>query len=81
MATKKISLGLDADDFNIENIVVNNANSYPAITSGQIVTTLNINEFAVAALQSLDWNAIGTSPDEAAKLAWRMAEAMVRNQP
>jgi len=38
-------------------------------------------EFAVAALESLDWNAIGMSVDQAAKLCWGMAEAMVRNKP
>lgn len=39
------------------------------------------NRFAEAALKSLDWNQIGMGVDQAAKLCWSMAEAMVRNKP
>jgi len=35
----------------------------------------------VAALHSVDWNQIGMGVDQAAKLCWSMAEAMVRNKP
>jgi phage gp36-like protein len=38
-------------------------------------------EFAIAALQSVDWNQIGMGVDQAAKLCWSMAQAMVRNKP
>lgn len=76
MATKKIELGLNADDFTVEKMV--EAVSLP---TGNIQTGLNINEFAVAALQSLDWNQIGMGVDQAAKLCWSMADAMVRNKP
>jgi hypothetical protein len=37
--------------------------------------------FAAAALKSLDWNQIGMGVDEAAKLCWTMADAMLRNRP
>lgn len=37
-------------------------------------------DFAVAALQSLDWNQIGMGVDQAAQLCWAMADAMVRNK-
>ena len=40
-----------------------------------------IDDFAIAALQSVDWNQIGMGVDQAAKLCWSMAEAMVRNKP
>ena len=38
-------------------------------------------EFAIAALQSVDWKQNGRGEDQAAKLCWSMAEAMVRNKP
>lgn len=41
----------------------------------------SIDDFAIAALQSVDWNQIGMGVDQAAKLCWSMAEAMVRNKP
>lgn len=41
----------------------------------------NIDDYAIAALESLDWNQIGMGVDQAAKLCWSMAEAMVRNKP
>ena len=41
----------------------------------------NIDDFAIAALESLDWNQIGMGVDQAAKLCWNMAEAMMRNKP
>lgn len=74
MATKKISLGLDADDFTVEKMT-------ETLPLKEINSAKNIDDFAIAALESIDWNAIGTSPDEAAQLAWRMAEAMIRNRP
>ena len=40
-----------------------------------------LHEFAIAALQSVDWNQIGMGVDQAAKLCWGMAEAMIRNKP
>jgi len=40
-----------------------------------------LDDFAIAALQSVDWNQIGMGVDQAAKLCWSMAEAMVRNKP
>lgn len=42
---------------------------------------LTLDEYAVAALESLDWNQIGMGQDEAAKLCWSMAQAMMRNKP
>jgi len=84
MATKKISLGLDADDFKIENVLERSPEPITLTTTvpmGQITTGLNINDFAVAALKSLDWNQIGMGVDQAAKLCWQMAEAMMRNKP
>ena len=48
---------------------------------GAIQTDPRLFIFAGAALKSLDWNAIGMSQDEAAKLCWSMAEAMMRNKP
>ena len=42
---------------------------------------IGIDDFAIAALQSVDWNQIGMGVDQAAKLCWSMAEAMVRNKP
>ena len=41
----------------------------------------DLHDFAVAALQSLDWNQIGMGVDQAAQLCWSMAEAMIRNKP
>lgn len=41
----------------------------------------DLHDFAIAALQSVDWNAIGMGVDQAAKLCWSMAEAMIRNKP
>lgn len=40
-----------------------------------------LHEFSIAALQSVDWNQIGMGVDQAAKLCWSMAEAMIRNKP
>ena len=40
-----------------------------------------LDDFAIAALQAVDWNQIGMGVDQAAKLCWSMAEAMVRNKP
>jgi hypothetical protein len=40
-----------------------------------------LDDYAIAALQSVDWNQIGMGVDQAAKLCWGMAEAMVRNKP
>lgn len=68
MATKKIGF-LDADDFPMPS----------AATLVQVSDTER-HDFAVAALESLDWNAIGMSPDQAAQLCWAMADAMVRNK-
>lgn len=45
------------------------------------VNKLTVEDYAVAALQSLDWSQIGMGVDQAAKLCWSMAEAMVRNKP
>lgn len=71
MATKKIELGMNIDDF-------------PMPSAGTIVVgtdpSKERHDFAVAALGSLDWNAIGMSPDQAAQLCWAMADAMVRNK-
>lgn len=44
-------------------------------------TDKTLDDYAVAALQSVDWNQIGMGVDQAAKLCWAMAEAMVRNKP
>lgn len=70
MATKKIGF-LDAEDF-------------PMPSASTVVLGTNPDherhDFAVAALESLDWNAIGMSPDQAAQLCWAMADAMVRNK-
>ena len=71
MATKKIGF-LDAEDF-------------PMPSAGTIVVGTDPNkerhDFAVAALQTLDWNQIGMSVDQAAQLCWAMADAMVRHKP
>ncbi len=75
MATKKISLGMNLEDFTVEKM------AEKVYTTAEVIEDLAISEFAVAALKSLDWNAIGTSPDEAAQLCWKMAEAMVRHKP
>lgn len=69
MATKKIELGMNIDDFPMPS----------AATITQTPDTER-HDFAVAALESLDWNAIGMSPDQAAQLCWAMADAMVRNK-
>lgn len=71
MATKKIELGMSADDF-------------PVPLAGAIIPTApskTIEDYAIAALQSVDWNQIGMGVDQAAKLCWGMAEAMIRNKP
>lgn len=70
MATKKIGF-LDAEDFPMP--------SAATITQAPD-TSKERHDFAVAALESLDWNAIGMSPDQAAQLCWAMADAMVRNK-
>lgn len=80
MANKKISLGMDAEDFDILNTVK------PEVSAVQVqapyaFTEDQINRFAEAALRSLDWNQIGMGVDQAAKLCWQMADAMVRNKP
>ena len=70
MATKKIGF-LDAEDF-------------PMPSAGTIVqapdTSKERHDFAVAALQSIDWNQIGMGVDQAAQLCWAMADAIVRNK-
>ncbi len=53
-------------------------NKEPEAPSQQPVT---INDFAIAAMQSIDWNQIGMGFDQAAKIVWEMAAAMVRNKP
>ncbi len=72
MATKKIELGMNIDDF-------------PMPSASTIVLGTNpdkeLHDFAVAALQTLDWNQIGMGVDQAAQLCWSMAEAMVRHKP
>jgi hypothetical protein len=76
MATTK---KLDADDFTIDKMVesIPDKNTEPTM----FVPANDLTVFAIAALQSLDWNQIGMSQDEAAKLCWSMAEAMMRNRP
>ncbi len=68
MATKKIGF-LDAEDF-------------PMPSAGTIVQAPDTerHDFAVAALESIDWNQIGMGVDQAAQLCWAMADAMVRNK-
>ncbi len=70
MATKKIGF-LDAEDF-------------PMPSAGTIAVGTDPNkerhDFAVAALESIDWNQIGMGVDQAAQLCWAMADAMVRNK-
>ena len=73
MATKKIELGLDIADFPVF--------SAETITPAFAPENKDLHDFAVAALQSLDWNQIGMGVDQAAQLCWAMAEAMVRNKP
>lgn len=51
----------------------------PSVVSVAQAKTLD--DYAIAALQSVDWNQIGMGVDQAAKLCWSMAEAMVRNKP
>jgi hypothetical protein len=72
MATKKIELGMNIDDFPM-----------PSASTIVVGTDPNkeLHDFAVAALQTIDWNQIGMGVDQAAKLCWAMAEAMVRNKP
>ena len=72
MATKKIELGMNIDDF-------------PMPSAATVVLGTNpdkeLHDFAVAALQTLDWNQIGMGVDQAAQLCWAMADAMVRHKP
>jgi hypothetical protein len=72
MATKKIELGMNIDDF-------------PMPSGATVVLGTNpdkeLHDFAVAALQTLDWNQIGMGVDQAAQLCWAMADAMVRHKP
>jgi hypothetical protein len=70
MATKKIGF-MDADDFPM-----------PSAATVVLGTTPDHerHDFAVAALQSIDWNQIGMGVDQAAQLCWAMADAMVRNK-
>lgn len=75
MATKKIGF-LDAEDFPMPS--VETITQAPATITQAPDTERH--DFAVAALESLDWNAIGMSPDQAAQLCWAMADAMVRNK-
>lgn len=75
MATKKIELGLNADDFTVEKMIEK------APEPKMFVPANNLTVFAIAALQSLDWNQIGMGVDQAAQLCWKMAEAMERNKP
>lgn len=76
MATKKIELGMNIDDFPMTPLL-------PLQTNIEIGNDLNkeLHDFAVAALHSVDWNQIGMGVDQAAKLCWSMAQAMVRNKP
>ena len=76
---KKISLGMNAEDFTVEKM----AETVPQARSSRDILTddFMIPEFAIAALKSLNWNQIGLSVDEAAQLCWKMAEAMVRHKP
>lgn len=56
---------------------------FPPVPDTSIVVeapSTNRHDFAVAALQSLDWNQIGMGVDQAAQLCWAMADAMVRNK-
>ncbi len=60
------------------------APSFAALTPSVISVAppqKTIDDYAIAALQSVDWNQIGMGVDQAAKLCWSMAEAMVRNKP
>lgn len=50
-------------------------------TLEQLPQAKTLDDYAIAALQSVDWNQIGMGVDQAAKLCWSMAEAMVRNKP
>lgn len=70
MATKKIGF-MDAEDFPMP--------SAATITQAPD-TSKERHDFAVAALESLDWNQIGMGVDQAAQLCWAMADAMVRNK-
>ena len=56
----------------------------PSVALGEVVVSpapKTLDDFAIAALQSVDWNQIGMGVDQAAKLCWSMAQAMVRNKP
>lgn len=56
----------------------------PSVPLGEVVVApapKTLDDFAIAALQSVDWNQIGMGVDQAAKLCWSMAEAMIRNKP
>lgn len=68
MATKKIGF-LDAEDFPM-----------PSAATITQAPDPERHDFAVAALQSIDWNQIGMGVDQAAQLCWAMADAMVRNK-
>jgi hypothetical protein len=77
MATKKIELGMNIDDFPMPS--AGTITQAPATITQAPDTERH--DFAVAALQTLDWNQIGMGVDQAAKLCWSMAEAMIRNKP
>jgi hypothetical protein len=73
MATKKIGF-MDIADFPMPSAET----VTPAVAPAE---DKDLHDFAVAALQTLDWNQIGMGVDQAAQLCWAMAEAMVRNKP
>ena len=70
MATKKIGF-MDAEDFPMPSAATISVGTNP---------DKERHDFAVAALQSIDWNQIGMGVDQAAQLCWAMADAMVRNK-
>jgi hypothetical protein len=83
MANKKIELGLGANEFSIEKMIETlpeKVSFKPLPVLEPAPTDPNFYRFAAAALQSINWNQIGMSPDEAAKLCWQMAIAMMRNK-
>ena len=71
MATKKV------EDAVSEAV----APTFEALKPSVAPPAKTIDDYAIAALQSVDWNQIGMGVDQAAKLCWGMAEAMVRNKP
>ena len=81
MATKKteaVPLGAYIEEV-YQPINLLESSTPPTIVPLSQAKTLD--DYAIAALQSVDWNQIGMGVDQAAKLCWSMAEAMVRNKP